>query len=221
MTTFAVTAATGHLGRAALESLLEHHVVAGDVIALVRDITKAAPLAAQGVAVRHFDFDEPAGHAAALSGVDRLLFVSGPGVGDREGQHRNVIAAAERAGVHRLVYTSFIGARSHPENPLTPEHEYTEKLLERADVPQVVVLRNGYYHENALAQLDQVLDSGVLVGSSGSAPISAAARADLAEAAAVALLDDSVQPGVYELVGPDMTKADMAAQISHSPRLRR
>lgn len=154
------------------------------------------------------------GHAAALAGAERLLFVSGKDLGDRERQHGALVAAADEAGVRRVVYTSFIGAQTQPENPLTPEHGTTEDQLEASDIPEVVVLRNGYDQENLLGGLDGMLESGVMVGASGEGRIGAAARDDLAEAAVVALTDDAIAPGAYELTGPDLTTAELAAQVA-------
>lgn len=215
---YAVIAATGKLGHLAVESLIDKGIEPPHIAALVRDTAKAADLADRGVVVRHFDMDDAATLAPALEGVDSVLFISSPTVGVRERQHGDTVKAAQEAGVRRLVYVSFIGAQDHPENPLTPEHKFTEDLLADAGIPEVVVLRNAYYHENLLGQLDQILESGVLVGASGGGVINAAARADLAEAAALALIGaaapKAVAPGAYDLVGQPLTKADMATQIA-------
>lgn len=53
--TIAVTGATGHLGRLAVDALLRRGVPASDVVAVVRNPEKAADLAAQGVQVRTAD----------------------------------------------------------------------------------------------------------------------------------------------------------------------
>ena len=212
---YAIIGATGHLGHASLDHLLAQGVTPEHVVALVRDVAKAAPWRERGVTVRHVDFDDPATMPTALAGVDRLLLISSPDVGKRERQHRNVLDAAQAAGVSRLVYTSFVGAQTHPENPLTPEHKITEDLLQRSQLPEVVILRNGAYQENDLGHLEHTLASGGLVGASGQGRISAASRDDLAQAAAISLTD-AVAPGTYELSGPSVTKADTARQIAEA-----
>jgi len=53
-----VTGATGHLGRAIVEKLVDR-VRANQVGVSVRDLKKAANLAALGVRVRQGDFDDP------------------------------------------------------------------------------------------------------------------------------------------------------------------
>lgn len=210
---YAIIAATGHLGSTALTYLLDSGVEPAQIRALVRNTAKAAPLAERGVDVRPFNFTDPSTMGPALDGVTRLLFVSSPAPQGREAEHRAVIDAAQAAGVQRLVYTSFVGTPERSDNPLTPDHTFTESLLANSDIPQIVVLRNGFYQENILGQLPQILDSGVLVGASGGGKISGASRLDLGEAAGRALTD-AVQPGTYVLVGPSLTKSEFAAQIA-------
>ena len=60
MTSFAVTGATGHLGRLAVSSLLDRGVPAADVVAVVRDAGKATDLAERGVQVRIADYADRA-----------------------------------------------------------------------------------------------------------------------------------------------------------------
>ncbi|WP_369056573.1 SDR family oxidoreductase [Kineococcus terrestris] len=219
MTTYAVTAATGQLGRLVVEELLERGVEAGDVVAVVRSPAKAADLATRGVRVREGDYSRPQTLPAALEGVDRLLLVSGSEVGRRVEQHANVVRAAEAAGVGRLVYTSILKA-STTGNPLAPEHAATEEVLRDSPVP-TVVLRNGWYTENYSASLPQYLATGEVVGATGDGRISAASRADFAAAAAGALLGEDALVGldggahaVHELGGPSFTLAELAEAVS-------
>ena len=105
MPTLAVTGASGHLGGLVADRLLAHPS-APTVVALVRDAGKAAALAQKGADVREADYADPQALETALAGVDTLLLVSSNAVGQRFAQHQNVIDAAVRAGVGRIVYTS-------------------------------------------------------------------------------------------------------------------
>lgn len=212
MPTYAVTGTTGHLGRLVVENLLDRGAPASDVVAVVRDPAKAADLAARGVQVRQADYSRPETLLAALAGVDRLLLVSGNEVGQRVGQHTNVIEAARAAGVGRVVYTSILRADT-TTNPLAPEHLATEQVLTASRVP-FTVLRNGWYTENYTGQLGQYLERGEIVGATGAGRISGAARADYAEAAAVVLTGDGHTGAVYELGGAPFTLAELAETIS-------
>ena len=107
--TIAVTGATGQLGRLVLDELLTSQEP-DSLVAIVRDAAKAAELVARGVQVRVADYSDPAALEAALTGVDRLLLVSGSEVGSRVAQHGNVIDAARAAGVGFIAYTSVLAA---------------------------------------------------------------------------------------------------------------
>ena len=107
MTTYAVTGATGKLGRLVLDELLKQ-TDAANVVALARDPTALQAYDQLGVQVRKADYDDPASLRAAFDGVDRVLLISGNAVGQRERQHGNVIEAAKKAGVEYIAYTSIL-----------------------------------------------------------------------------------------------------------------
>ncbi len=208
--TIAVTGATGALGQIVVRLLRERHPQL-KTVALVRDTAKAAPLAALGAEVRLFDYDRPETLAPALAGVDKLLLISGNAVGERERQHRAVIEAAKAAGVGLIAYTSVLRA-SETSLPIAAEHKATEAVLAEVGVP-FVLLRHGWYCENYVFRILAAIESGTLYSTAGDGLISAAARADFAEAAVAVLTAAEDQAGkVYELGGStDITFADMAA----------
>jgi len=210
MPTYAVTGATGHLGRLAVSELLARGVPATDVVAVVRTPAKAADLAEQGVQVREGDYSRPETLPAALAGVDRLLLVSGSEPGQRVAQHTNVLEAAQAAGVQHVVYTSILRADT-TGNPLAGEHRGTEEVL-RASGLSAAVLRNGWYTENYTGQLGQYLERGEVLGAAGSGRVSAAPRADYAAAAVTALLEGA--EGVFELGGPAFDFPELARTVS-------
>ncbi|WP_109473667.1 NmrA family NAD(P)-binding protein [Ornithinimicrobium cavernae] len=193
-----VTGATGHLGGLVVESLLERGVAAGDILATGRSVEKLAQLAERGVATATLDYDAPAD--GVLSAGDVVLLVSGsePGPG-RVQQHQNLIDAATRAGVARVVYTSLLDAPTS-EVILAPDHKATEEALLASGLP-ITLLRNGWYTENFRPALDQARATGTVLGSTRGGRISAAARADFAEAAAVVLSQEGHEGAVYELTG--------------------
>jgi len=212
MTTYAITGATGHLGRLVIEKLLERGVPGSDIVAVVRTPEKAADLADTGVVVRAGDYSAPATLPAALADVDVLLLVSGSEIGQRLPQHRAVVDAAKATGVGRIVYTSLPHADTS-ELSLAPEHKGTEEYIRASGIP-FAFLRNGSYFENFLPQLENYLATGVIVGATNDAPVSGVSRADLAEAAAVVLTTSGHEGAVYELGGAPFTQSDLAAAIT-------
>ncbi|MGG4482944.1 NmrA family NAD(P)-binding protein, partial [Paenibacillus illinoisensis] len=108
-----VTGATGHLGSLVVEALLKT-VSAGDLAVSVRNPEKAEALRAQGVDVRHGDFDQPDTLVKAFAGVDRLLLISTDGDNEtRIRQHHAAVHAAKSAGVGFIAYTSVVNAENN------------------------------------------------------------------------------------------------------------
>lgn len=194
--TILVTGATGSLGRLIIESLLERGAAAGDIVAGVRDLTKAEGL---GVRAVRLDYDDPASVAAAMDGVDSVMLVSGSEVGRRVAQHTAVVDAAKAADVTKLVYTSAPKATTS-DLVLAPEHKATEEAIVASGVP-AVILRNNWYTENYVRDLAAAAETGVLASGAGDGRVASASRKDFADAAAVVLLEDGHIGEVYELGG--------------------
>jgi NAD(P)H dehydrogenase (quinone) len=206
-----VTGATGHLGRLAVEALLNRGVPAEQIIATGRRIEALADLAERGVVVRRADFDDEASLREAFAGAGKLLLVSGSEVGQRARQHGNAIEAAKAAGVRFIAYTSIAKADT-TTLLLAAEHLATEQLLAASGIPHAL-LRNGWYIENYTGQLPVYLQHGI-AGAAGTGLVSAATRADYAEAAAAVLTGDGQDGAVYELGGAPFTIAELAGVVS-------
>ncbi|MRJ76548.1 NAD(P)H-binding protein [Aeromicrobium sp. SMF47] len=209
--TIAVTAATGHLGSLVVSSLLDR-VPAAEIVAVVRDRDKAQPFADRGVDVRVADYTDADSFDSALAGVDRLLLISGTDFGDRRAQHAGIIDAAAHNGVSLVAYTSAPAADTSTL-PVAPDHLATEQYLAQSGIDHVL-LRNGWYHENYLPTLETARQTGSVLTSAGDGRVSSAARADLAEAAAVVLTTDEPVKPVYELGGDvAWSQAELASTI--------
>jgi len=209
----AVTGATGQLGRLVIAALLKK-VPANQIIAAVRSPEKAKDLADLGVQVRQADYSKPETLDSAFKGAEKLLLISSSEVGQREAQHNTVIAAAKRAGVKLLAYTSLLHADKSPLG-LGVEHRATEKALSESGIP-FVLLRNGWYTENYAASIAPALAHNAFIGSVGEGRISSAARQDYAEAAAAVLVLEDQGGKIYELAGDESyTLAEFSAEISH------
>ena len=210
---YAITGATGRLGQLVITALLRT-VPAAETAALVRTPAKASDFAAKGVVIREADYSRPETLGPAMSGIDKLLLISGNEVGRRVPQHKAVIDAAKAAGVKLIVYTSVLRADTSPLG-VAEEHRQTEALLKASGLPYVL-LRNGWYTENYTASIPTALQQGVILGSTGDGRIAAAARADYAEAAAAVLTAKQDQRArTYELAGDEaFTMAEFAAELS-------
>ena len=209
-----VTGATGQLGRLVVEALLRRGVPAARIVATGRDTAGIKDLADRGVVVRRADFGDAASLAAAFAGAEKLLLISASiPVEERLANHRRAVDAAQTAGVSLVAYTSMTRADT-TATIIGATHRGTEEYLHERAVPSVL-LRNGWYLENYTSQLPVVLQSGAFIGATGTGRISAASRADYAEAAALVLSTEGHVGKVYELAGDEaFTLAELAAAVA-------
>ena len=205
----AITGATGHLGRLVIDRL-KTKVPASQIIALVRSPEKAKDL---DVTAREFDYTRPQTLAPALAGVEKLLLISSSEIGQREPQHRNVIAAAKASDIKHFVYTSLLHADRSPIS-VAGEHHATEANIAASGIP-ATILRNGWYAENYTVSIPAALANGAFIGCAAEGEISLATRADYADAAVTVLTNAGHQGKTYELAGDKAyTLSDLAAEIS-------
>jgi NAD(P)H dehydrogenase (quinone) len=206
----AVTGASGRLGSYVIDALVERGVSPTDIVAITRT-PEGVRFRDRAVTVRQADYDDPHALDLAFRGVERLLLVAGTEIGRRLGQHRNVIAAARRAWVGCVVYTSTLGA-DVPTLRIADEHRATEAELTASKLP-TTFLRIGPYLDTYMEQAPRLVARGEVIGGPGR--IAAAHRRDYAEAAAAAILTPW-SGRVYELGGASFTLAEYAQELSRA-----
>jgi len=208
-----ITGATGQLGRLVV-SMLKEKKASASITAIVRSAQKAIDL---GVQTRIADYEEPETLEAALKDLDVLLLISSSEVGKRAVQHKNVLEAAKKCGLKRIVYTSILKADTSTIS-LAGEHLETENALKQSGI-SYTILRNGWYTENYTGTMNGSIASGAFLGSAGNGKISAATRADYAEAAVAVLTSEGHDYKVYELAGDEaFTLAEFAAEVSEQTK---
>ncbi|WP_461215703.1 NAD(P)H-binding protein [Lacticaseibacillus sp. GG6-2] len=212
MTTYAVTAVTGRFGQVAVRELAKRLQPGDALIALARNVDKAAKLVPTNVPVRIGDYDNEQSLAQSLAGIDRLLFISGqPGQKiSRAEQHQNVVNAAKTAGVKFIAYTSFPQAPTNPA-PLAADHKATEEAITASGIAHSF-LRNNWYLENESSSLKAGAAGRPVVYSAADGQAGWALEREYAEAAANVLTSTDPKT-VYEFAGAPHTYADLAAAI--------
>lgn len=210
---YLVTGATGSFGTRAIETLLKS-IPANDIVASVRDITKADRISNLGIEVRQADFNDPASLELAFKGVDRILMIStNEPVNDRRiAQHVNAINAAKKEGVDLLVYTSGIHDPQKP-NILSAAHIATEKALVDSGVPYCI-LRNNSYLETEIPSIKACIAGAPLITATGEGKIGFAIRNDYADAAISALTGEGNKNKVYQLTGKPISYDELALALS-------
>lgn len=214
---YLVTGASGKLGQSVLHHLTEtYQVAAGDIIAASRKPEALSEWAAKGLQTRLVDFDDSSSMEKAFAEAGRVLIISTDAL-DRPGhrliQHKAAIAAAEKAGVQHLLYTSM----PEPANsPLlfAPDHEGTEAAIKASTIPGWTILRNNWYFENVFMTAPSALASGHWYSAAAGGGIAHILRDDIGRAVAAALIAPGDAKTVYTLTGAkSFSHADIAALI--------
>jgi NAD(P)H dehydrogenase (quinone) len=213
--TILVTGASGKLGGSVIRHLLEtQKVVPSRLIAVTRDPSKLADVAARGVSVRAGNFADTASLPAAFAGADKVLIISTEEIGQRLPQHKAAVEAAVNAGVKRIAYTSMPNPEPGNSVVFAPEHYGTEQAIKETGLPYTI-FRNGWYQENLLMSLPQAVASGQWYTSTGQGRVAHAARDDIAAAIAAALASDEGESVTYTLTGSEALASDeIAARAS-------
>ena len=207
-----VTGATGKFGTKVVDTLLKT-VPSSQLVVSVRKPDKAEGLRDRGVEVRHGDFDYPETLESAFAGIDRLLIISADGDNEtRIRQHSNAVAAAKRAGVKFVAYTSVANAQES-KNLFAPTHKATEQAILKTGIPYSF-LRNNWYLENEIPGIQGVLAGAPWVTSAGNGKVGWALQQDYAEAAATVISGNGHENTIYELSGKSLTQEEFVSVLS-------
>ena len=210
MHTTLVTGATGNVGSAVVGELAARGM---PVRAFVRDPARAAAALGPDLELAVGDFADPASIQAALEGID-VVFLACGNLPPQVEYETNVIEAAARAGVRRLVKLSALGAEPGSRVAFWDWHARIERHLEASGVPSVV-LRPRYYMTNLLGFVDTIRAAGAVFAPAEGGKVPMIDPRDVAATAAAVASEDGHEGRTYELTGPEpVTFSDVAAQLS-------
>ncbi|KAH0287070.1 NAD(P)-binding protein [Aureobasidium namibiae CBS 147.97] len=179
---YLITGATGGLGGQILRYLVAN-VSPSDFAAASSKAANRSSFEDRGIAFRHINYKDQKSLDQGLEDVENLLMVSSYGT-DRLEQHTRVVAAAKKAGVKHIWYTSlaFGGLEDNAKSPPQEDHILTERLLKESGVT-FTSIREGAYAEAFPFFLDWYPDTTeVVLPADGHAAYTS--RTDLGEASA-------------------------------------
>jgi NADH dehydrogenase len=220
MSTILVTGANGFIGSHLVPALLD----AGHrVLALVRDdrgadevIGRLAPAQRDAVEIRRGDVTRPETLSAALDGADAVLHLAAiprDWDGGASLRHvntegtRNVLRAAQAAGVRRFVHLGALGVVDDPSLHYAGSKAKAMALVRDSGLDWTILSpsilygpRDGFF--NILAGLVRLSPGIVPITGSGKARFQPLAIDDLARAAVATFADPGTTGHEYELGGP-------------------
>jgi len=207
MSSILITGATGQLGKATIDFLIQKGIAANQISALARSGEKAADLSAKGIKIKIGDYLDYSSLVAAFNGVEKLFFISGSELGTRVEQHRNAINAAKEAGVKHIIYTSGFRKNETDTSPvafLIRQHSETEKFIRASGISYTFLL-NGLYADVLPGFLgENVLETGVFLPA-GNGKAAFTVRLDIAEAAANILVTTGHENKEYVFTNTENT----------------
>jgi NAD(P)H dehydrogenase (quinone) len=198
-----VTGATGHLGNAAIRSLLEKGVPANKITALVRDENKAGNLSERGVQLKTGNYNDYNSLVDALEGVDKLFLISSNDVAaDMLLQHKNVINAAKENGVRHIVYIS--QEIKDDETTAIPfviqVHRATAQYIKETGIAFTIFNDSLYADSIGKFAGEGFLKNGIFFPA-GDGKVPFIPRTDIGEAAAVVLTTPGHEYKTYAITG--------------------
>lgn len=202
----AITGAGGNIGRHLARMLVEAGVPA-------RLLVRELPAGASGDGTHDLvtmDLDRPETLDAALAGITHLFLVS-PGP-NTPAQDAAAIAAAQRAGVRRIVLLSSLGVELGGIGGGRP-HAPGEESLRNTGIDWTI-LRPSEFMTNTLGLLPEIRARGTMSVPSGGGKVGYIDPADIAAVAFAALTTAGHSGTIYRLTGPEtLSAAEVAARI--------
>lgn len=199
MSKILVTGATGSLGKQTLK-ILSSKTDVSNLVALVRDESKATELKDLGVEIRKGDYDNIESLKTAFQGIDKLLFVSASDIEKRLPQHKNVLEAAKNSGIKHIVYTSFVRKDESDASPIAAvakAHIFSEDFILNSGITYTI-LRNTLYMDFAPFFIgNKVLENQMVYLPSGDGKVSFLLRSEMAEIAASVLTTAGHENKIY------------------------
>lgn len=203
--TLAVTGSTGYVGGAVARALAESGI---EQRLVVRDPSRVPSL--PGATPARAAYGDTDATLAALDGVETLFMVSASESATRRAEHLGFVRDAARAGVRRIVYTSFFGAAPESVFTLGRDHWHTEQAIRDSGMA-FTFLRDNLYLDFLPMMVGQ---DGVLRGPAGTGRGAFVARDDVARVATAVLRDPDAHAGAsYDLTGPEALTLDEVAAV--------
>jgi uncharacterized protein YbjT (DUF2867 family) len=208
---------TGASGRAGTEMIRQLAAAGASVRGAIHYPDHDAESRVGRVDFVEVDFDRPDTLDTAFRGIDEAVLIT-PEETTMVAQTRNLVQAAERAGVGHLVRVSFLHAGA-AGGPLLDWHREAEKVVEESAIPSTILRPNSYMQNFLTMYGPSIFVRGAFFTPMGGGRISYIDARDVADAAVQVMLREDlgarggVGDRIYSLTGPAPLPHDQIAVI--------
>jgi NAD(P)H dehydrogenase (quinone) len=204
-----VTGATGMFGGGVTAALARAGV---PVRAMTSNPDRAEQLTRPGVEPVVADMDRADTLSAAVEGVDTVFLVSP--MDDRvQVREANVLAAAQQAGVRRIV--KLYGAVKHHGDPLGRLHDASVEAIRQSGLEWALLSPTSVLETSLFSMIPWIEAVGAIVACAGDGKVAHVAAEDVARAGAAILANGSENGRDYVITGPELLSfGELCAIIS-------
>lgn len=207
-----ITGAAGNTGQALLRALRARGAAVRAMVSREASVAKVREAGASEVVIGNLR--DEADVRRALEGATRVYHICPVMSDDELGIGRNVIAAAAANGVRHFVFHSLVHSQCD-----TLLHHRDKRYVEEALIESglsYTFLKPTMYMQNMLLEWDAITQRGVYrLPYSENARMSLVDLDDVAQAAAVVLMQDGWSGGEFELCsGDNLTRVEMCKVLS-------
>ena len=202
-----VTGATGMFGGGVTAHLAER---GAPVRAMAHSAERAKQLEHPGVEPVVADMDRPETLDDAVRGADTVFLVSP--MDDRvQVRERNVLEAAQRMGVRRIV--KLAGAVKHHGDPLGSLHDASVEAIRHSGLDWALLSPTSVLETSLLSMIPWIENAGAMVASAGDGKVAHVAADDIARAGTTILAEGSENGRDYVITGPELMSLEEVAEI--------
>ena len=204
-----VTGATGMFGgRITAELVGRGHPVR----AMTSSPAHAEDLKQPGVQPVVADMDRPETLGWAMAGIDTVFLVS-PMDHRVQAREANMLAAAQRAGVRRIV--KLYGAVRHHDDPLGRLHDASVEAIRDSGLEWALLSPTSVLETTMYSMLPWIEETGSIVASAGEGRVAHVTLGNVARAGAVILSKGREHGRNYVITGPElMSLSDLCETLS-------
>lgn len=204
-----VTGATGTIGSEILR--LQSNDGRKGVAALVRSEAKACGVDQDGAKPIVGAFEDISSLCAAMQGIDTVILITSANP-EARAQASNVIHAAVRTGVRKIVRVSAIKADIDGPTDNTRQHGQTEAELIESGLTHVI-LRPNLFMQNFFLVLRQIIEAGSFSFAAGDGRMGMVDTRDVAACAVQCVATDRWDGQALELTGPGSISYTNCAEV--------